>query len=510
MLNKYNALGQSDFGNGTAELERMLQAAFVETPLWEDLLSGKRDVIYGVKGAGKSALYAHLFNNAEVLKRKGIILIGAENVQDDPVFQNLSGELEMREELFVGLWKLYFLSLIGRQFQLMSSADPTALNVIHTLQNEGLLIAGEEPWLTKTFKAVQKYVRIEFAGQLGLPLPFPAQLTGKITLREPSQEQSEEEGKISIHHLFQNCAKALMRAKKSVWIVVDRLDVAFSSNPDLEAKALSSLFQAYSDLSVPVYKSAISIKIFLRSDIWDRISGRRTGDSIRIANASAIVGATIQWGDSALMALLMRRILANDSLRDLYKVHHHFGIKLAKVWSNYESQQALFYRIFPTYLKIPVQHGDTPALVRTFDWMLNETRDGTGQIAPRNLIVLLTYARDIQRERLSRGAAKLAGELLFDEYTLLQATTMVSDFHLFQTIYNEYPHLRPFAEKLRGTECEHPLTNLADIWAVPLKEAQRRVDELTYIGVFEKRHSAGTASYYIPPLFQHALALLPE
>jgi hypothetical protein len=50
----------------------------------------------------------------------------------------------------------------------------------------------------------------------------------------------------------------------NVWILLDRLDVAFAEHPDLEANALQGLFRVYLDL---MGYEHVKLKIFLRSDI---------------------------------------------------------------------------------------------------------------------------------------------------------------------------------------------------------------------------------------------------
>jgi hypothetical protein len=51
--------------------------------------------------------------------------------------------------------------------------------------------------------------------------------------------------------------------------LLDRLDVAFAENSDLESNALRALFGVYLDLGS---LSNVSVKIFLRTDIWARIT----------------------------------------------------------------------------------------------------------------------------------------------------------------------------------------------------------------------------------------------
>ena len=62
---------------------------------------------------------------------------------------------------------------------------------------------------------------------------------------------------------------ALREAGVSIWLLLDRLDVAFAESLALERNALRALFRVYLDLAA---FDSISLKIFLRTDIWDQIT----------------------------------------------------------------------------------------------------------------------------------------------------------------------------------------------------------------------------------------------
>lgn len=59
------------FGDRVAENEAdNLTSYFVETNSWKDLFEGKKDVVFGSKGAGKSALYTLLLKKQKELLEK--------------------------------------------------------------------------------------------------------------------------------------------------------------------------------------------------------------------------------------------------------------------------------------------------------------------------------------------------------------------------------------------------------------------------------------------------------
>ena len=72
----------------------------------------------------------------------------------------------------------------------------------------------------------------------------PSGLTGKITLREPAARESKA-GMQSLDALLRVANAALRDANYKLWILLDRLDVAFADSAELETNALRALFKGY-------------------------------------------------------------------------------------------------------------------------------------------------------------------------------------------------------------------------------------------------------------------------
>ncbi len=101
------------FGDRVAENEAaQLASYFVRTDDWTQLRAGKIDVVFGAKGAGKSALYTLLNQEAENFEASGILLMSAEKPTGQTVFSEIRNEPPTSEAEFVGLWKIYICQLI--------------------------------------------------------------------------------------------------------------------------------------------------------------------------------------------------------------------------------------------------------------------------------------------------------------------------------------------------------------------------------------------------------------
>src|SRR5580693_3428525 len=104
---KREVLQATTFGKPTAEEEgNLLSAYFVETDQWQSIYAGDIDVVYGSKGAGKSALYALLLSRTSDLFDRGIIVVAAENPRGTVAFRDLVANPPADEVEFRNLWKL--------------------------------------------------------------------------------------------------------------------------------------------------------------------------------------------------------------------------------------------------------------------------------------------------------------------------------------------------------------------------------------------------------------------
>jgi hypothetical protein len=377
-MNKRDVLAAITFGQRIAEDEAdALVSYFVETDQWRKLISGNVDVIYGPKGSGKSALYSLLRKKREELLARNIIPVAGEKVRGSPVFEDLIADPPDSEEQFRHLWKLYFLSLIGTIFRYAKIDNEYSRRLLPLL--EGAQLVHTEWSLKRSLRAALDYARrvdsVSGMVKINPASGAPEGVEAKVTLREPSREQRSL-GYASADALIEIGDRAFGTAGKKFWVVLDRLDVAFAESIDLERNALRALFRVYRDMAA---LESISLKIFLRDDIWARITSAGFREASHITRS-----ITITWDPRSLLYLVIRRALHNDAICEYYNVDR------TTVLASIDAQQELFYRIFPAQ----VERGERKST--TFDWMLARTTDGTGKTAPRELIHLLVSARDEQ------------------------------------------------------------------------------------------------------------------
>lgn len=491
MSDKKMILREVSFGKRTAEEEGdELEKYFVETDEWRRIYSGEVDIVYGPKGSGKSAIYALLSRRESELFDRGVIIVSAENIRGTPVFRDLTEDPPATEDEIRQLWKLYFLALIGHSLRDYGAQSDEARRLIQELEKADLL---PQEWsLRRCLSGVVQYVRNltgvkAVEGEIGIePGGLPASFTGRIIFHEPTSAE-ESAGYVSAESLLRQADKALEQSGYKLWIALDRLDVAFAATEDLERNALRALFRVYLDL---LGFTHFRLKIFLRNDIWERISESGFREASHITRA-----INIRWNSRTLINLVVRRVLRNVAIVDFYEVDPQ------TILGDVTQQDDFFYRVFPGQIDVG------PNKPSAFDWMLSRTRDGTKETVPRELIHLFSEARRIQLERLETGFEKPPEQQLFDRVAFREALPEVSRVRLENTLFAEFADAKPWLEALEGEKTEQFPDTLARIWGVKEETALQRADRLAQIGFFEKRGPKREPSFWVPFLYRPALNL---
>lgn len=493
---KLQILRKLQFGARTAEEEAdALANYFVQTDQWQRMLRGEIDVVYGAKGAGKSAIYTLLQRKQDELFMKNIITATAENPRGATIFRDIVADPPASEREFITFWKIYILGLLGRKFQELDIENAAARRLIATLISFNLL----EPdgGLARLFKNAKELAAKIFQRQVratswtvGID-PTTMTPTASRTAEYGNPEQASDNKKFesfSSDDLLQQAAEALSESGFSCWILFDRLDVAFEDSKELERNALRALFRVYNDMRG---LSSISMKIFVREDIWRRITESGFAEASHITRT-----VTIKWDVDSLMNLAVRRLIANECIKN-------FVEKPDEILRSLALQTQTFYSFFPRQ----IDTGHNKPL--TFEWILGHTKDGTGINTPRELIHFLTEIRNEQIQRFERGGDDLPPDNhLFTRGVFKAALRLVSETRLTQTLLAEYPELRSSVMALKGERTLHYPESLAKLWSVTPEEAHSSAARLVSVGFFELRGTKTAPQYWVPFIYRDALAMV--
>jgi hypothetical protein len=488
MPTRLEILRELSFGHRIAEDEsKNLAKYFVETEQWRTIFNGKADIVYGPKGAGKSAIYALLQDKESELSKKNIVLTSAEEPRGDTVFSDLVSEPPTSETEFINLWKLYLLSLIGRLLREYAPEDEDSRIVLSALEKAGLI--SKSGGLRALLRSASRYVRlVPESFQLDLTLDpvtsMPAGVGGKIIFKDPTHDE-ENAGLVGIDRLFALADGVLAKIPAVVWILLDRLDVAFADSVELEAHALRALFKVYRSLAP---RENIQLKIFLRTDIWSRI----TKDQGFREASHVTKTTTITWSRPALVNLILRRAVQSPALLEYCGVSYEEALT--------SEQNIVLETIFPDQVDIG------PNKSKTIDWILSRTRDGSGQNAPRELIHFLEESREAEIKRIELGEP---GEerILLGRQAIRDALPVVSNVRLNGTLYAEYAELRKYVDALNREKSLQSISTLSQLWKLEPEKALEIADQLADVGFFEKGGTKEAPEFKVPFLYRPALGI---
>jgi hypothetical protein len=489
---RIDLLKQLQFGSQVAEDEvQELANYFVETHQWDQIARGKIDIIRGEKGSGKSAIYSLLSTKTDEFFDRGVLLVAAEHPRGATVFKDLIADPPTSEEEFKNLWKIYILTLAAQKLREYDVRGADSRKLYAALEEAKLL--ERELDLAGLLRAAQHFVRVIMRAEIqaGIELDqatmVPSAYTGKISFREPSHDLREK-GFNSVDSLFKSANSALKAHGYKIWIMLDRLDVAFAENHALEANALRALLRVYNDLKS---LDEISLKIFVREDIWKRAFQTGFREASHINDY-----VLLDWSASSLLNLIVRRILNNKALLG------EIGVDPEAVLSDSNSQLALFEMLFPEQVEQRRQQSPT------FKWMLSRCADATEKTAPRELIHLLKSLQIKEIERLEKGGAPAPREQLFDRSVFKPALIPVSLARLNQYLYAEYPDEKPFIALLQREKTEQSPESLSKIWKIDENTAAQKAEQLRELGFFQRRGSREQPTYWVPFLYRDALGMI--
>ncbi|MFY0643658.1 MAG: hypothetical protein JXR19_04260 [Bacteroidia bacterium] len=483
-MEKIEVLRKTSVGARIAENEKEgLNKYFQKTFLWDQILTGETDIVFGCKGSGKSAIYNFLSNQkTEIFDSFGILAF-AENPRGTVAFKDLNTEPPTGLNEFKHIWKLYFIILItSKLHDDFSYNDEHIKKVISKLQDSNLMARRSS--LTALVKMVRDFVRnavIEPNVSLNEHSGMLENIGVKISLNEPSTELADK-GVVSVDYLYECLNASLEKSGFNIWVAIDRLDAVFQDNFELEANALKTLFQVYIDL---MEHSNIRLLIFFRDDIWNRIIDNGFREASHLTKKELIT-----WDESSLFHLIMSRLISNEYLMEY--------LGLSGNIETLEDKEKLFRMIF--------QEKTENSGSITFTWIIDKIEDGNSNVSPRELIHLVnaSFKHEVKRI-LERGSGST--EFLISENSVWKALREVSKTKL-ETMLAEYPSLKNFINRLKGKKISSSYDELRKYWGTNKKDTKVILDNMIKIGLLfnpNKDNLDKKDVYTIPKLYRAAL-----
>jgi hypothetical protein len=494
-------LGNIDFGSSVAESDQLLESARVETSVFSDLLNDKVDLVPGTKGSGKSALYRIFvdFLPQYLLNQKKVVVAHGVQRHGDEVFHAYNDEFErMDENVFVSFWCVYLVSLANEHFvkqpryetYLRHASDEVAafrrscqvaripdFDKPKTLKDVlGWVLAVLNSWRPKVkYKPPHDVGEFEF-DLLGREMPKDEGV-GK----DPGVEKLPR----YVHDIKESLEAIVGKSGLGLWLMIDRLDEIFPRRSELETRALRGLLR-----TLRIFESdQVRVKVFLRDDILDQVVSGSQGFTA-LTHVTARKADTLRWSEDQILTMIVKRLFANDRLTK------HLKVDTQRLEASQGYQKECFYLVFPQ----AVDRGSRRST--TLRWIYNHTADGRGVVTPRDVIDLLTAAKQRQLDLVSSNPSS-SWDCIITPTAIRYGHGELSRHKKTTFLLAEFPHYRDSIQNFVGGKTEYSNTALRRVLG---KDWEKVTENLGSIGLLRKESKRdGSFTYKIPFLFREGL-----
>lgn len=480
--NRDAALRALDFGRVDAESEPDLNQRFLRTDDFGRFASQEIWIAIGPKGTGKSALF-ELFAKYEETAR-GLTEDGLPRVlfTAGTGFSDLSelatGDIErLRGEDGYNhdrLWRLYIAVRAAIGIGAAGLRIPTgplkellvALNVDKDFR---LLPLMQSLWKVAIGNAPQE-VSVSAGG-------------ATVTLRGGKSA-------LDVVRLLGDIQVSLEAADKTMWILFDKIDELFPSDPNERKSSIEGLFTA--SMATRRQFPAIQPKILIRTDIWR---------DLEFTNKSHLSDKRIElsWSRDELARLLLKRACAAPEVLELIS-REVPRLSEAPVDSlTLEEVEIGLGSIFPA----KVYAGEREAQI--VDWLTARVTDAQGTVLPRESIMLSNRAKALQLE-----AGRAAEGSLLSRDSVKEAFTFVSEERVSGYLA-EFPDVREHLKRFRGqTTATFAREDLLALMVDLHPSGIALLDRLFEIGVLQPVHGTTVTAkvFEVPRLYRVGLGLV--
>lgn len=282
-----NLLSEVESFGGTAAEDDDVERFFVETPAFASLAKGRRHLVVGRKGSGKTALYLAMINSAE---REGSLSVGL-TFKQYPWAAHLkyaSTEVDSTER-FVSSW--LFLTLVETFSTLIESSGPR-LN-----RDQRKAIDDVSKFLRQNYGTTHlDFKRLFPAGGLRLDKVDVKPEILKNSLGGFSKTRTSESLGATLAKINDWLFKKLEVLGDSipkVYVLFDELDLGFDPSKSEYSDRVIGLLVAMRIFVSRITRNKIPVHpiVFLRTDIFDLL---HFGDKNKIVNAEMV---ELAWHD---------------------------------------------------------------------------------------------------------------------------------------------------------------------------------------------------------------------
>jgi hypothetical protein len=497
----HELLASVDLGSSIAEQDNLLEVARVETSAFGDLYADKVDLIPGTKGSGKSSLYRIFvdFLPNSLLQQKRVVVAHGVQHHGDDVFHAYNDSFEkLDESQFVDFWCVYLVSLanehfiknpyysellrpVDREIQAFKSACARARIPDFKERKPLREVLG---WVLAVLHSWAPTLKFKPPGESG---EFEVDLFG---VRGNSGGEASAAGQHPhlpsyVHDIKDRLDSILQKTSLSLWLMVDRLDEIFPRRSKLETTALRGLLRTLRIFDSP----HIRVKLFLRDDILEQVVSTGEGFTA-LTHLTARQSDTLRWTEDGILTMVVKRLSANAGL------NAYLGIDPERLAASREYQREIFYKVFPP----TVGRGSRQS--PTLRWIYNHVADGRGVVTPRDIIDLLTKAKQYQQDDCKLEPAAVT-DFIIGSAAIKYGLSELSKRKRTTYLEAEFPHHWQHIQKFIGGKAECSEAHLKSLFGSSWSAIS---DNLISIGVLSREGKAEAGvTYKIPFLYREGL-----
>lgn len=483
MTDRIDVLRVLDFGKVDAESEPDLDRRFVRTADFDAFTVADTWLALGAKGTGKSALFELLTKHEEYARGLAPKNLESAIISAGTGFSDLSeigtGDLhELSRERDYDhdrLWRLYIAVRAARALKDLRCVPRGPLR-------ELLVAIGARRDLRvgPLLKGLWKLA-------IGSP---PSQVS--LATQGVSVTLNGGDRTLDTVTLLEDIQATLEAEDKELWILFDKIDEIYPADRAERLKALEGLLTAC--LGIRRTFPRLKPKVLLRTDLYRELE---------FTNKSHLSDKliTLAWSGDQLIALLLKRALADDDVWELVaeKCPALLEVQTVEDLSREQREEAL-HVILPS----SAYPGQREASIS--EWITARVTDAQHTVLPREAILLCKKAQQLQMQ----SADPLPGDSLISRDAMRDAFTELSKARC-QTYLAEFPKLKEHFTRFRGQSAfSFTREEVLEIMTGLKPNGDELLTELFDIGLLEPvRGDVKTAeSYEIPRLYRVGLGLV--
>ncbi|WP_255427003.1 P-loop ATPase, Sll1717 family [Sphaerospermopsis sp. LEGE 00249] len=261
---------------------------------------------------------------------------------------------------------------------------------------------------------------------------------------------------------------------QKLWFLYDDLDEDFSEAGQLRQQALTGLFQLVQSCDANRL-TEIRFKIFLREDIWSRLS---------FDNKSHFTGRDIilQWTKIDFLRLALRQVIQSKNFKDLVDRSSPIAVESIDQASEEAIDKAL------ELLWGSRRRGGNRAK-NVSRWVYEKLTDSGGTTFLRSLSIFLKGAKEQELNYKGLSLSKLRTDRLLQGKSLEFGLKKASEKRC-EEIKEEYPNLTKFFDALKGKLAFLSKEQLQEVWQDSARDIAGFEDFVSFlreIGIIEWR-----------------------